>query len=245
MRTQAHIWLKAEKIRPTNTTTACFIVFKETASNGLLLEFHRERVRTGHCSKDLLSRQSLRGGHRKQCVLKETPSGSTYSPSTIASLSNLIGVGVDASGNVYACSDSGNTTWKIDRVDAPSLSFASTPFDSISSDNPKAVMMANIGNAALSFPAPSGRKNPTIASNFDLNSSAVSACPLLAVGAQAGTLAAGTSCDFSITFEPATVRAMSGSLVVTDDNLNAFASGCVSHSIVLSGSAVRETPKIA
>jgi hypothetical protein len=177
-------------------------------------------------------------------VVKETLSAGAYSPSTISGLNGVIGVGVDASGNVYAGSDEANTVWKIDIADPPSLSFASTSYGATSSDSPKAVTTANIGNAPLTFPTLASGNNPSIASNFSLNSSGASACPLVGSGSPAGTLAAGASCQFSITFAPTAVGSLSGSLQVTDDNLNAIAPDYVSQSIALSGTAVRATPTI-
>ncbi len=181
----------------------------------------------------------------RNSVVKETWTGSGYTQSTVASgLRYPVGVAVDSSGNIYACSDEANTAWKIDLADPPALSFASTSFDSISSDSPKAVTLANIGNAPLTFPAPGTGNNPAISSHFSLDSSGSSACPLIGSGSPAGTLASGASCQLSITFAPVAVGALNGSLRVTDNDLNAAAPAYASQRILLSGTAVRAMPTI-
>jgi len=66
----------------------------------------------------------------------------------------------------------------------PSLSFASTRVGSTSSDSPQTLLLQNIGNAALSFPAPGTGNNPSISTNFVLGGS--STCPLGTAGARGG-----------------------------------------------------------
>jgi hypothetical protein len=101
------------------------------------------------------------------------------------------------------------------------------------------------GNAALSFPIPSSGSNPNISATFTLNSSGASACPLTSGGSvTVGTLAAGASCQLPVSFVPAAGGALSGSLVVTDSNLNAAAPGYTTQSILLSGTGVQTTPSI-
>ncbi len=155
-------------------------------------------------------------------VVQETPSGNTYTPSTVAhDLNGILGVAVDSRGNIYASSAEANTVWALDLSTPPSLVFANTSVGATSGDSPQTVTIHNAGNAALSFPIPSIGDNPSIASNFTLNSSAASACPLIGSSSSTpGTLPAGASCTLPISFAPTAAGALSGSLVLTDNNLN-------------------------
>jgi N-acetylneuraminic acid mutarotase len=179
-------------------------------------------------------------------VLKETSSAAGYSESTISGLSRPVGTAVDGSGNVFVAEEYHNDVWKLDFADAPSLSFASTTFGSTSSDSPQTITVENVGNAPLTFPIPSAGNNPSIAGNFTLNSTGTSACPIVGSGSStAGTLAAGASCQLPISFTPAAAGALSGSLALTDNNLNATAPGYTTQSIALSGTGTQATPTIA
>ena len=178
-------------------------------------------------------------------VLKETLSGGSYTESTIASsgLTNPWGVAVGGSGNVYISDTNNNRVLKEDFADPPTLSFATTTFGSTSTDSPKTVTVENIGNAVLTFPIPGTGTNPSIATGFALASSGSSDCQLVGSSSPtAGTLAAGSSCLLPISFTPAAVGALSGSLVLTDNNLNAAAPGYTMQSIPLSGTSTQATP---
>jgi len=145
-------------------------------------------------------------------------------------------VSLDGRGNVYVADYGNERAVKLDFADPPSLSFASTAVGSTSTDSPQTVTIQNVGNAALSFPNPSAGNNPSIAANFTLNSNGVSACPLLTAGSSTpGTLAVGASCQLPISFAPTAPGALTGSLVLTDNNLNAAAPGYTTQSIALSG----------
>jgi NHL repeat len=112
-------------------------------------------------------------------IVKETLSGGSYIQSTLANgFNDPLGIAVDSSGNVFASSPAANSVWKVYFSDPPSLSFATTSFGSTGSDSPKTVTVQNVGNAALSFPVPSIGNNPSIASNFTLDNSGSSDCPL-------------------------------------------------------------------
>jgi DNA-binding beta-propeller fold protein YncE len=180
-------------------------------------------------------------------VLKETLSGGSYTQSTIptSALNQPFGVAVDGSGNVYIA-DSGNSrVLKEDFADPPSLKFATTAYGLTSTDSPQTVTVSNVGNAPLTFPVPSSGNNPSIATNFSLDGSTASACPQLESGSSApGTLPAGAFCVLPISFTPAAVGALSGSLVLTDNNLNTAAPGYAMQSISLSGIGTQATPTI-
>lgn len=179
-------------------------------------------------------------------IVKATLSGGNYTQSTLASgLNDPLGIAVDWNGNVFASSAAANTAWKLGFSDPPSLSFATTPVGSTSSDSPRIVTIQNVGNAVLSFPVPGTGNNPSIAPNFALDSSGSSNCPLVNTSSSTvTTLAAGASCLLPISFRPGAIGTLSGSLVVTDNNLNAAAPGYATQSIQLSGTGIQGTPAI-
>jgi kumamolisin len=158
---------------------------------------------------------------------------------------NPTGVAVVGTGNVYVAEWGDNRVDELNFAVPPSLSFASTAYGATSTDSPQTVTIENTGNAALSFPVPSTGNNPGITANFTLNSSGASACPLLsAASSTAGTLAPGASCLLPISFTPAAEGALSGSLALTDNNLNAAGPGYALQSITLSGTGIQATPTI-
>jgi hypothetical protein len=175
-------------------------------------------------------------------VLKETPSAGSYTQSVVANsaangLNSPMAVAVEGSGNLYIADSFNSRVLIEDFADPPSLSFASTTIGETSSDSPQTVTVENIGNAALSFPIPSTGSNPSLAGDFILDSSGTTACPLLtSSSSSAGTLAPGASCELPISFAPTAAGALTGSLVLSDDNLNLTDA---TQTISLSGVGVR------
>jgi len=173
-------------------------------------------------------------------VFKETPSTSGYVQSTIptSGLNQPQGIVLDGSGNIYIA-DSGNSqAVKLDLADPPTLSFSTATVGSTSTDSPQAIAVENVGNAPLTLPIPSTGYNPSISTNFTLNDTETSACPVVEAGfTEAGTLAGGVSCELSISFTPATAGNLAGSLALTDNSLNAAAPAYVAQNIALSGTA--------
>jgi sugar lactone lactonase YvrE len=73
---------------------------------------------------------------------------------TLGSGSNFpYGAAVDGSGNVFVADTGNNVVKKLDYSDEPSLSFATTPAGTTSSDSPQTVTVANDGNQTLTFSA--------------------------------------------------------------------------------------------
>jgi sugar lactone lactonase YvrE len=157
---------------------------------------------------------------------------------TLASaLADPFSVAVDASGNLYFTEDTGGSVQKIDRADAPSLTFATTAVGQVSSDSPQAITLSNAGNAPLTLPVIGGQNNPGIASGYLLDTSAASDCPVIASGSPApGLLTAGASCLLSISFSPVSAGSNAGSLTIVDNNLNAQAPNYTSQTIQFRGS---------
>jgi sugar lactone lactonase YvrE len=147
-------------------------------------------------------------------------------------------VALDSSGNVYYGTSTGANITELNYANAPSLTFASTAVGSISSDSPQTLTIINNGNATLTFPIPSSGNNPSIATNFTLDSSSGGSCPLTYSSSSASaTLAAGASCTLPVTFAPTVPGSLSGSLVLTDTNLNASPS--TAQTIGLSGTSLQ------
>ena len=173
-------------------------------------------------------------------VVKLTPSSGGYIQSAIATqgLSQPTGLVVDSSGNIFIADSGNGRIVKVDSSDPPSLSFASTLVGSSSADSPRTVTLQNNGNADLTLPIPATGNNPSIATGFSLDSNAPSACPVVGSGAStAGAVPAGTSCELPISFTPTVSGNISGSLVLSDNNLNAIAPAYATQSITLSGTA--------
>ncbi len=180
-------------------------------------------------------------------IFKETLVAGNYIQSTIATspLNEPLAVAADQAGNVYIGDAGTALVLKEDFADAPSLAFASTAGGAISSDSPQTVTVENAGNLALNFPIPSTGNNPSISANFTLNSAAPGACPLVKSGSSAmGTLAVGASCQLPISFAPTAIGTLSGSLALTDNNLNAAAPGYAVQTVKLSGTGTQIAPMI-
>jgi streptogramin lyase len=159
-----------------------------------------------------------------------------------AAVSKPAGLALDGSGNVYVTSTGSNTLAKLSLATPPSVSFASTHQGLQSTDSPEPVTVRNIGNMALTFPVPGTGTNPSVSANFKLDSSTT--CPEVLTSSSAGTLAAGTSCELAVDFIPTTTGQFSGSVVLTDNNLNASPS--VTQSTGLSGTGLTKilTPTV-
>jgi DNA-binding beta-propeller fold protein YncE len=152
-------------------------------------------------------------------VLKETPSANSYTQSIFAS--NLVfvwGLAVDGAGNVYVVDDGSESVVKETVSNAPTLTFPSTAVDKTSA--PQAVAVTNLGNQAVTFAVPTSGVNPSTSANFTLESDSDTTCPVVKAGATAGTLAAGTSCNLSYVYAPVQTGPVTGTSVLTDNNLN-------------------------
>ena len=153
------------------------------------------------------------------------------------------GLALDGNGNVYVADFFNNRIAKLNFSVPPSLAFAETPIGTTSADSPQTVTISNVGNAPLTFPIPLTGSNPSIPANFFLNENGASACPLVSAGSpEPGTLQPGASCELPISFTPATTGSLSGSMVLTDNNLNAATPGYAPQSITMTGYGYQPAP---
>jgi sugar lactone lactonase YvrE len=160
-------------------------------------------------------------------------SGSTVSPNAVA---------VDAAGDIFAADYYSHAEIELQRSQPLAVNYPTpTPAYTIdTADGPQTVQIQNIGNAALTFPAIVGQNNPGISTNFTLNSSGVSACPLITSASTPGFLGATAICQLTVSFAPTAGGPLIGALVLTDNALNAAAPGYATQSIPLGGTGIAE-----
>ena len=131
--------------------------------------------------------------------------------------------------------DTSNNLFKFPLSTPPSLAFPATQTESTSS--PQLFTIQNNGNTPLTFPIPATGQNPSVSTNFAWDDS--STCLQTdASSTKAFTLAPGATCTIAIDFAPTTVGNLSGSVVLTDNALNAGAPGYTTQTISLSGTAL-------
>jgi hypothetical protein len=85
--------------------------------------------------------------------------------------------------------------------------------------------------------------NPVLPSDF-IFSDTFDGCPIVSGGALEGILPANSSCSFAIIFAPVANGQASGSMVMTDNNLNAAAPGFATQPVTLNGGGSKTTPVI-
>jgi sugar lactone lactonase YvrE len=141
---------------------------------------------------------------------------------TGSSLSGPLSVALDAAGDLFIA-DSGNSrVLELQTSLAPTLTYVPTAQGMTSSDSPKAVTVSNIGNAALSFTGIS------VGTNF----AQVPGSGIPADCAASTSLAAGGSCNLSISFTPTASGPLTSAAILTD---NALGSTGATQSITLQG----------
>ncbi len=180
-------------------------------------------------------------------IVKETfSSNTTYTKSTVASnISNAVGVWVDASGNLFYTSQSSGALYEIPYGTPPSLTFANTnegatTTTTTSGTNP--ITLQNVGTAPFTLEVPATGTNPSVSANF--SATGTTNCNLLSTNSSIESLAAGSTCNLTVTFAPTTGGSISGSLVLLDNNLNAGSPNYATQTIPLSGTGVWLTPTV-
>jgi sugar lactone lactonase YvrE len=140
---------------------------------------------------------------------------------TSAELDGPHGIAIDGAGSLYIAEDYGNRVRKVDVSDAPSLAFANTNIGTASASQDVTVL--NLGNAPLTI------SQISTAANFSLGGSDTTC------GSTGQTLASAASCVVGIEFNPTTAGGISGSVVLTNNALNASAA---TQTIALQGTGI-------
>jgi len=122
---------------------------------------------------------------------------------------NLLGIAVDAAGDVFLAADSELTLLEIQRSHGPALSFASTNVGSTSS--PQSILFQNIGNAQLSG-------DGVLTDSVDFT-------PVAGSGTHVDctydlSLAPGAECNLSLSFTPQSAGPLTSTLTLSDNALN-------------------------
>ena len=143
-------------------------------------------------------------------------------------------VALDSAGNLIIA-DASNNVIRLVTVGLSPLTYpTSTAVGTTdSTDDPQAATVTNIGNASLTISVPTSGTNPSVSAYFQLDNSTT--CPELYTASSAGTLAAGGECTYAVDFAPTIAGSNLGSVVLTDNSLNASGS---SQTISLSGTAI-------
>jgi sugar lactone lactonase YvrE len=171
-------------------------------------------------------------------VLEILKTGGYTTVNTVPGTFNLpYGLAVTGSGNLLVANTGDNQITLQDFFDPPSLSFSSTTYGSVSANSPQTVTVENVGNAALTLPTSATGGDPSITAGFTVNGSGGTACG-------AGMIAPGASCQLAISFTPVSVGTVTGSLVLTDNTLNAASPGYATQTIGLSGTALPNVPTV-
>jgi sugar lactone lactonase YvrE len=152
---------------------------------------------------------------------------------TSAELHTPISIALDSIGNLYIADALNFVVREVEVTMPPAITFlTATPEGSTdTTDGPQTAMVSNIGNTALTFPAP-----PSLAASFTLDNA--STCP----SGSTATLSSGASCILAVDFAPVAAGAISGSLILTDNALNAAAPNLATQSIALNGVGISTAP---
>jgi sugar lactone lactonase YvrE len=205
----------------------------DAAGNLYIADFSNNRIRRVDAATQTITTVagSTQGG----------PTGAT-GPATQESLNGPQQVRLDGLGNLYIADTKDNLIRKVD-VSSSTLTFP-TPSPEYSIDTTDGALEAfvsNIGNAPLNLPPPATGSNASVSDGFTFFLGNSNPCPFEGPNSlAAGTLAQGSSCSLSVDFEPASVGTITGSIVLTDNNLNA-PSPYVTQTISLVGTAIAAT----
>lgn len=144
-----------------------------------------------------------------------------------------LGVAVDSTGNVFIAELGSDHIMKVHRSTPPSLSFAVTPVNTVSSDSPQSITAQNIGNQPLKAVPP----GLSIGANFFQ-------APGLAFPPNCTStfsLIPGAACGLSVSFKPQSFGVIRSSATFTDNALNATAAKQI---VPLHGTASGQPPTI-
>ena len=200
----------------------------DPAGDLYIADFSNNRIRKVDASTGIIS-TVIGGGSQGPTVT---------GPATQAGLNGPQKVALDGMGNLYVADTKNNLIRKVD-VGSPVLTFPTSTLagSTDTTDGPLGVLLSNIGNASLALTPPSAGTNPSVSAGFSLYTGEGGACPTEAVSSSAGALGQGSSCALDATFTPVTAGAITGSLVLTDNNLNAASPGAT-QTVSLNGVAI-------
>jgi sugar lactone lactonase YvrE len=153
-------------------------------------------------------------------VIEEALLNGSYTESVVRSgLGSPDSLALDGSGNLYITDTANNAVLKETFAAPPALQFPST---AVGSASPlQMVTLTNVGNAPLSFPAPSAGTNPALSQGFTFDATQTNSCPSTSAGHDPGAdLPAGQSCVLALGFAPTTAADGQGYAVLSDTNLN-------------------------
>jgi predicted outer membrane repeat protein len=163
-------------------------------------------------------------------VVEVLAGGGGQTTVSVTGLSQPWGVAVDGAGDVFIADTNNNRVVEIQRLQPPTLSFATTPVGSASSDSPQSFTIQNIGNQPLDAVALG-----LVVTGPNFLQVAGSGTPADCTSSFA--LTPGASCNLSISFEPQSAGGLSSTATFTDNALNASPSA--SQSIALQGTGAQ------
>jgi hypothetical protein len=148
--------------------------------------------------------------------LVEVPADGSAQTTVGNGLNNPFGVAVDGAGNIFVGDGGGSRVVQLQRSQPPTLSFASTPVGSTSSDSPQAVTVQSIGNREL-------EGYPPVLGTADFVEAANPGGQITCLGDYI-LLMPGASCQMRISFEPQSEGNLTATLILSDNalDLNAF-----------------------
>jgi hypothetical protein len=207
----------------------------DPASNLYITDYNDNKIRFVNATSGIINTVI---GTGSSCA---SPTGTCGdgSTGTAANIGGPTCVAFDQAGNIVVCDAHDYKIRKLTFA-ASSLSFATSPVGSQSSDSPKSVAMVNAGNASLVFPVPGTGSNPSIAAGF--SSDASSTCPVVSSSGSSQSLAVNASCVYAFDFIPVAVGTDSGSAVLTDNNLGVSNSN---QTISLTGTGIANVTQLA
>ena len=155
----------------------------------------------------------------------EVPAGGGAETTIAAGLDHPYGIALDAKGNMFfSHSASHAVISELRRAENFFETFAATNVGSVSSDSPQTFTVGNNGNTPLTFTRLLVEQDPNFSRETGPGTPAD--CDL------SFSLAPGASCDVSISFTPTEDGALTGTVVMNDNDLNA---GIATQMIFLAG----------
>jgi sugar lactone lactonase YvrE len=165
-----------------------------------------------------------------------------------ANVASPRGLAFDGSGNLYAVSSPNGpgTTLKLNSADGPAFNFGDVTYGTPAKNTQQTFALENIGNEPLQFPASSSAGNPALSDGFKLSTLGQLGCQLSESESEATLkpIAPGASCSLGVSFDASQIGPVSGTLVFTDNNLNAAGPAYATQTIQLAATGVKAEQSI-